>query len=312
MVRPLILLGPMAGITDLPYRRICKEMGADASYTEMVSAQAIVYKNRNTNLLMTTDEKEQPAYLQLFGKDPAFMAEAVAIVDAMPFVGYDINMGCPVPKIVGNGEGSALMKTPKLAADIVCAMKEKTKKPISVKFRKGFTENTAVDFAKTLEDAGADAITVHGRTRDQYYEGKADWDVIREVKEAVGIPVYGSGDIWSAKDVLAMVDQTNVDGVMVARGAKGNPWIFREIKALLDGADPDEQRRPGIEARAQMMLRHANDMVALYGEYTAMRKMRSHTAWYTAGLKDSARLRAKLSYLETVEDLENILTQLAE
>ena len=337
-------LGPMAGVTDLPYRLLCSETGADLSYTEMVSAQGLVFNNRNTHFLLETDPKEGPVVLQLFGKEPAMMRRAVEKTAGLPFAMIDINMGCPVPKIVKNGEGSALMKEPLKASEIVREMKKATDKPVTVKFRKGFSagEDTAVEFAKYMEDAGADALTVHGRTRDQYYDGSADWDCIRRVKEAVSVPVFGSGDIFSADDAVRMVRVTGIDGVMVARGARGNPWIFRELKrygedpgAWAERTDAPDISGPGsrmilsgrtdthgkghcadtsalvpIEERRAMILKHTEAAVAYYGEYTGIRKMRSHYAWYSAGVRGGAEFRKRASLCESIGELKEILTLL--
>ena len=226
-----LVLGPMAGVTDLPFRLLCKEQGADLVYTEMISAKGIFYKNKNTELLWMTKEQERPLALQLFGSEPALMADMAAQIEERSFDILDINMGCPVPKVVNNGEGSALMKDPQLAGEIVKAVSSRISKPVTVKFRKGFGADdcNAVEFAKRMEDCGAAAIAVHGRTREQYYGGKADWDIIRQVKEKVGIPVIASGDIFTPEDAAACLEQTGCDGLMLARGVRGNPWLFHQI-----------------------------------------------------------------------------------
>lgn len=299
-----IILAPMAGVTDQPFRILCKEMGCGLMVTEMVSAKAIHYKNKNTAPLMAIDDREGPVLLQLFGSEPELMAEIAAQIEDGPFIGIDLNMGCPVPKVVNNGEGSALMKNPKLAAEIVRQIVAKVKKPVSVKIRAGFTEETknAPEMAKMLEDAGASMITVHGRTREQYYSGQADWDIIRRVKESVSIPVIGNGDIASASDVKKRMEESGCDGVMIGRAAKGNPWIFKEI---VEG----RQIKPSLAEIKKMMLRHAKMQMEFKGEYIGMREMRKHAAWYTAGCANSSAFRAKINETETYEEFEALVNQ---
>jgi len=296
-----LILAPMAGVTDLPFRILCKEQGADLIYTEMVSAKGIYYNNKNTELLLQFSPDEHPVALQLFGSDPQIMAQIAKRIEHLPFDILDINMGCPVPKVVRNGEGSALMKDPILAGEIVEAVVNAIKKPVTVKIRKGFAlgENTAAAFAKVLEESGAAAIAVHGRTREQYFSGKADWSVIREVKKTVRIPVIGNGDIFSEKDALRMQESTGCDAVMIGRCARGNPWIFSRIKK--------GREKPSISEMADMMLRHAKMQVQWKGEYLGIREMRSHVAWYTAGYPDSARLRSTVNKLETFTELEELI-----
>lgn len=298
-----LALGPMAGVTDLPFRLLCKEMGCNMLYTEMVSAKAILYKNKNTKELLNIDKNEHPVGVQLFGSDPDIMAQIAAQVEEGECDFIDINMGCPVPKIVNNGEGSALLKQPKLVEEILTKMVKVVNKPVTVKIRKGFENGTvyAVEIAKIAESCGVSAIAVHGRTREQYYSGKADWDVIKDVKKAVKIPVIGNGDIFSAEDAKAMKEYTGCDGLMVARGARGNPWIFREIKEYLENGNVID--KPTINDIREMIIRHAKMLVDYKGEYTGIREMRKHIAWYTAGLPHSAELRRMCNQIETMKNL---------
>lgn len=308
-----IALGPMAGVTDLPFRLLCKEMGCDLMTTEMISAKGLMHNNHKTEILLLTDEVEHPIGVQLFGSDPDIMAgEAEKIARDRDFDFIDINMGCPVPKIVGNGEGSALMKNPALAADIVRAMTSRIDIPVTVKIRAGFDADNinAPEMAKALEEAGAAAIAVHARTREQFYSGTADWSIIKAVKESVSIPVIGNGDITSAEDVKRMKEETGCDSVMVARAAKGNPWIFREIKAGLAGEEIPP--RPTLEEIKAMMKRHIELMVKLKGEYIGVREMRKHIAWYTEGIKNSARLRRLVCAATHTEELLQLVEGLGE
>ncbi len=298
-----LILAPMAGVTDLPFRMLCKEQGASLVYTEMISAKGIYYNNKNTGKLWETDASERPVSLQLFGSDPDLMADMAAKIEDKDFDIYDINMGCPVPKVVNNGEGSALMNNPKLAGEIIEKMTKAVKKPVTVKFRKGFgkDDNTAVEFAKVAEAAGAAAIAVHGRTREQYYQGKADWDVIRDVKNAVSIPVVGNGDLFTPEDVKNMYEHTGVDGFMFGRGVRGNPWLFKRTRVYLETGEIPVPPTP--EEIMDMMIRHGKMNISFKGEFTGMREMRKHAAWYTKGMKNSAQFREKCSYIETLDDL---------
>lgn len=301
-----IILAPMAGVCDLPFRVLCKEQGAGLLCMEMVSAKGIYYRNRNTEILLQTVPEERPVSLQLFGADATIMSEMAKRIEERPFDILDINMGCPVPKVVNNGEGSALMKQPKLVYEIVSKIVKAIQKPVTVKIRKGFDDAhvNAVEIAKIAEEAGAAAIAVHGRTREQYYSGRADWDIIRQVKEAVSIPVIGNGDILTAQDVYRMKRQTGCDGFMIGRGAQGNPWIFRQILHYIETGE--EMSKPDIREVADMILRHARAQIAFKGELMGMREMRKHAAWYTSGYKNSAKLRGKINEVETYEQLEKL------
>ena len=302
-----LILAPMAGVTDLPFRLLCKEQGAGLLCMEMVSAKAILYKNRNTESLLEIDPRENPMSLQLFGSDPEIISTIAHQIEERPFDILDLNMGCPVPKIVNNGEGSALMKNPKLAGEIIRRTVRAIDKPVTVKIRKGFDDEhiNAVEMAKIAEDAGAAAVAVHGRTREQFYSGKADWDIIRQVKEAVSIPVIGNGDLLTAEDVIAMEEQTGCDGFMIARGAQGNPWIFRQILHYFETGE--HLAKPTLEEVTQMILRHARMMLEFKGEYIGIREIRKHAAWYTAGYPNSARLRVAINNVESFEALEELL-----
>lgn len=305
-----IILAPMAGICDLPFRLLCKEQGCDILYTEMISAKGMYYNNKNTEPLLMTDEREKPVGVQLFGSEPKLMAEQAKRIEDRGFSFIDVNMGCPVPKIVNNGEGSALMKKPELIGEIVYELVKACSLPITIKIRAGFTRDTinAPEIAVIAEKAGAAAIAVHGRTREEYYQGHADWDVIRRVKQSVNIPVIGNGDICSGRDIVDIKRQTGCDSVMIGRAAKGNPWIFREMKYYLEnGVTPD---RPDIMAIHDMILKHTEMMVHYKGEYTGIHEMRKHVAWYTQGLPNSAKLRAGINKVESYEELRLIVDNL--
>ena len=291
-----LVLAPMAGVTDLPFRLLCKEQGAGLICTEMVSAKAIYYKNKNTESLMAIDERERPVSLQLFGSEPDLMAEIARQIEERNFDILDIN-----------GEGSALMKNPRLVHEIIYKVSRAIKKPLTVKIRKGFTEDSvnAVEIARIAQDAGAAAIAVHGRTREQYYSGQADWDIIRQVKEAVSIPVIGNGDVDSPQKAEAMARETGCDGIMIGRGVQGNPWLFsrilhyQETGELLPPPDKEEVKK--------MMLRHGRLQLEYKGAYTGIREMRKHIAWYSSGMPHSAAVRRKVNEVETWEELEELI-----
>lgn len=303
------ILAPMAGVTDRPFRLLCKEQGAGLLCMEMISAKALQYKNRNTKALLSIDPREYPVSLQLFGSDPKIISEQAKAIEELPFQILDINMGCPVPKVVKNGEGSALMKDPKLVYEIVYQTARAIEKPVTVKIRKGFDETcvNAVEIARVIEEAGGAAVAVHGRTREQYYSGRADWEIIRKVKEAVSIPVIGNGDVTSGEKALKMKEETGCDGIMIGRGAQGNPWIFQDLLEYeRTGQMPG---RPSAKELKETMLRHARLQIEFKGGYLGIREMRKHVAWYTKGLPGSAKLRDEINQVESYEELEALLDE---
>ena len=304
-----LVLAPMAGVTDLPFRVLCREQGAGLICMEMVSAKAILYRNKNTESLMEIHPSEHPVSLQLFGSDPDIISEIAKQIEERPFDILDLNMGCPVPKIVNNGEGSALMKNPELVREIVSKTVKAIQKPVTVKIRKGFDDTcvNAVEIARIIEDCGAAAVAVHGRTRAQYYAGQADWEIIRQVKEAVSIPVIGNGDVVDAASAEALVEQTGCDGIMIGRGAEGNPWIFKQILHYRETGET--LAKPTQHEVKEMMLRHARMQVEYKGGAIGIREMRKHVAWYTAGFPHSAKLRAAINQVESLQELEQMLNE---
>lgn len=307
-IKSNIALAPMAGVTDLPFRMICKEMGCGLLYTEMVSAKAILYKNKNTEPLLEMGEMEHPIAVQLFGSDPEIMGDMARLLCERDFDILDINMGCPVPKIVNNQEGSALMKNPKLVEQILKNIVSKVDKPVTIKIRKGFDEKNvnACEIAKIAEACGVSAVAVHGRTREQYYSGEADYNIIADVKKSVKIPVIGNGDIRSGKDAKRMYDITGCDGIMIGRAARGNPWIFKQVIEYLNTGNIIVT--PSQEEVCQMILRHARMLIQTKGEYTGIREMRKHVGWYTAGMPHSSHIREMVNKVEKYEELERLIS----
>lgn len=302
-----IMLAPMAGISDLPFRIICSMMGCDVVYSEMVSAKALYYKDKKTEKLLEISKNESPVAVQIFGSDAEIMARAAHTLNSRENAILDINMGCPAPKIIKNGDGSALMKTPKLAGEIIKAVVKESIKPVTVKIRKGWDSGSvnAVEIAKIAEENGASAVAVHGRTREQFYTGKADWDIIKQVKDVLSIPVIGNGDVFGAQSAKAMFDYTNCDAIMVGRGAQGNPWIFRQINEYVNTGEL--LKVPTLKERIETVINHMDLLIDCKGEYVGIREMRKHIAWYIKGYKNSARIRDDVNRINTAEEMKTIL-----
>ena len=302
-----VFLSPMAGVTDLPFRTICKEKGCGMLYTEMINAKALCYDDENTKKMLRMDKDEHPVAVQIFGSDPEFMGKAAIIMNQYPNEILDINMGCPAPKVVKNGDGSALLKNPELAAKVLKAVVGNSEKPVTLKIRKGWDDTciNAVEIAKIAEDCGISAIAIHGRTREQYYSGKADWDIIRQVKENVSIPVIGNGDVFEVEDAINMLNQTNCDAIMIGRGAQGNPWIFKRINHYMQTGEILPE--PTLEEKINTAKKHLKLAVEEHGEYVAVREMRKHIAWYLKGLRNSARVRDEINKIESYEEVVNKL-----
>lgn len=301
-------LAPLAGVTDLVFRSLCRKMGAGLVCSEMVSAKAIVYKNKNTAALLRSEKDEHPSAVQLFGSDPESIAQAAEMIREFPFDIVDFNMGCPVPKVVKNGEGSALMTNPKAAEAALRALVKAAGKPVTVKIRAGFQNESknAAEIAKIAQDCGVSAVAVHGRTREQYYSGKADWNIIKEVKKAVSIPVFGNGDVIDGISAKKMLEETGCDGILIGRGAMGNPWIFHQIRRYLE--EGIEEGKPSSEEIISMLLQHAKLLVEANGELIGIRQMRSHAAWYMKGFPNAAKLRGRVNTIETLADLEALFS----
>ena len=302
-----VFLSPMAGVTDLPFRLICKEQDCGMLYTEMVNAKALCYDDKNTKKMLKIEDEEHPVAIQIFGSDPEYMGGAARVLNSYPNEILDINMGCPAPKVVKNGDGSALLKNPELAAKVLRAVVENSEKPVTLKIRKGWDDTciNAVEIAKIAEDCGISAIAIHGRTREQYYSGKADWDIIRQVKENVSIPVIGNGDVFEVQDAINMLNQTNCDAIMIGRGAQGNPWIFKRINHYMQTGEILPE--PTLEEKIDTAMKHLKLAVDEHGEYVAVREMRKHIAWYLKGLRNSARVRDEINKIESYEEVVNKL-----
>lgn len=304
-----VFLAPMAGITDLPFRLICKELGCGLLYTEMINAKALCYDDKNTKKMLNILDEEHPVAVQIFGSEPEFMGKAAQILNDYPNEILDINMGCPAPKVVKNGDGSALMRNPKLAGQVLDQVVKNSKKPVTLKIRKGWDDNSinALEIAKIAEDCGICAITIHGRTREQYYSGQADWDIIGEVKSQISIPVIGNGDVTSVEDAIRIKDHTGCDAIMIGRGAQGNPWIFKRIDHYMKTGqllDP-----PSKDEKIDIAIKHMDLAIKEHGEYVAVREMRKHIGWYLKGMKHSARFRDQINHMVTAKEVIDTLNQ---
>ena len=304
-----VFLSPMAGVTDLPFRTICKEKGCGMLYTEMINAKALCYDDENTKKMLRMDKDEHPVAVQIFGSDPEFMGKAAIIMNQYPNEILDINMGCPAPKVIKNGDGSALMRNPKLAAEVLTAVVKNSEKPVTLKIRKGWDDDSvnAVEIAKIAEECGISALAIHGRTREQFYSGKADWDIIAEIKQAINIPVIGNGDVFEVEDAVNMLEKTKCDAIMIGRGAQGNPWIFNRINHYMKTGKILPE--PTLEEKITTAIRHMNLAAAEHGDYVAVREMRKHIGWYLKGLKNSAKYRDQIN---KITDYKEVITMLEE
>ena len=304
-----VFLSPMAGVTDLPFRTICKEKGCGMLYTEMINAKALCYDDENTKKMLRMDKDEHPVAVQIFGSDPEFMGKAAIIMNQYPNEILDINMGCPAPKVIKNGDGSALMRNPKLAAEVLTAVVKNSEKPVTLKIRKGWDDDSvnAVEIAKIAEECGISALAIHGRTREQFYSGKADWDIIAEIKQAINIPVIGNGDVFEVEDAVNMLEKTKCDAIMIGRGAQGNPWIFNRINHYMKTGEILPE--PTLEEKITTAIRHMNLAVAEHGDYVAVREMRKHIGWYLKGLKNSAKYRDQIN---KITDYKEVISMLEE
>ena len=304
-----VFLSPMAGVTDLPFRIICKEKGCGMLYTEMINAKALCYDDENTKKMLRMDKDEHPVAVQIFGSDPEFMGKAAIIMNQYPNEILDINMGCPAPKVIKNGDGSALMRNPKLAAEVLTAVVKNSEKPVTLKIRKGWDDDSvnAVEIAKIAEECGISALAIHGRTREQFYSGKADWDIIAEIKQAINIPVIGNGDVFEVEDAVNMLEKTKCDAIMIGRGAQGNPWIFNRINHYMKTGEILPE--PTLEEKITTAIRHMNLAVAEHGDYVAVREMRKHIGWYLKGLKNSAKYRDQIN---KITDYKEVIAMLEE
>lgn len=309
-IKGVVALGPMAGVTDRAFREICSSFHCGLMFTEMVSAKAFHYNDKKTQELMKISEMERPVGLQIFGHEPEIMAEMVSRITDHNHDILDINMGCPAPKIVKNGDGSALMKDLKLIEQIVTAVVKVSDRPVSVKIRKGYETVNAIEVAKVIEASGADLLSIHGRTRDQFYAGKADWDIIRDVKRAVNIPVFGNGDIFTLNDAIKMKDHTNVDGLMVARGVQGNPWLINEINTYFESGRRLEP--PSPKDKIEIALKQLDLMISYKGQRRGIMEMRKHAAWYLKGIKGSSKVKDQLNRVDSKEAIELLLQQFVE
>mgnify|MGYP004478018193 FL=1 len=304
-----VFLSPMAGVTDLPFRTICKEKGCGMLYTEMINAKALCYDDENTKKMLNLEDDGHPVAVQIFGSDPEYMGKAASIMNQYTNDILDINMGCPAPKVIKNGDGSALMRNPKLAAEVLTAVVKNSEKPVTLKIRKGWDDNSvnALEIAKIAEECGISALAIHGRTREQFYSGKADWDIIAEIKQSINIPVIGNGDVFDVQDAVNMLEKTKCDAIMIGRGSQGNPWIFNRINHYMKTGEVLPE--PTLEEKISTAIKHMNLAVAEHGEYVAVREMRKHIGWYLKGLKNSAKYRDQINKITDYKEVIAILEE---